>query len=76
METTIAAIYEKGLLRPLEPLDLNEGTRVNIVVVDSAAAAFAQLAAIAALPLEIERDEAAARDHDRYLYSATKDDQP
>jgi predicted DNA-binding antitoxin AbrB/MazE fold protein len=75
METTIAAIYEKGLLRPLEPLGLTEGARVNIVVVDSAAA-FAQLAAIAALPLEIERDEAAARDHDRYLYSATKDDQP
>jgi predicted DNA-binding antitoxin AbrB/MazE fold protein len=75
METTIAAIYEKGLLRPLEPLGLNEGARVNIVVVD-AAAAFAQLAAIAALPLEIERDETAARDHDRYLYSATKDDQP
>jgi predicted DNA-binding antitoxin AbrB/MazE fold protein len=40
MSETIAAIYEKGVLRPLEPLSLAEHTRVQIqIVADSASPA-------------------------------------
>ena len=37
MNDTIAAIYEKGVLRPLEPLPLAEHTRVQIRIVAEAA---------------------------------------
>jgi len=33
MTETIAAIYEKGVLRPLEPLNLREQQRVHIQIV-------------------------------------------
>jgi predicted DNA-binding antitoxin AbrB/MazE fold protein len=32
--TQIAAIYEHGVLRPLEPLDLDEYQRVTITIAD------------------------------------------
>ena len=32
MQTNIEAIYEKGVLRPDNPLDLTEGTRVSLLV--------------------------------------------
>jgi predicted DNA-binding antitoxin AbrB/MazE fold protein len=36
MNDTIAAIYEKGVIRPLEPLTLAEHTRVQIRIVPEA----------------------------------------
>lgn len=36
MTKTLSAIYENGLLRPLEPLSLNEHQRVSVTVSDVA----------------------------------------
>lgn len=33
MTTTVAAIYEQGVLRLIQPLSLVEGTRVEIIVI-------------------------------------------
>ena len=73
MATRIDAIYEHGVFRPTEPVELPEGERVQIVVVStdalpSASEAARILAEIAALPLETTDDETVSRDHDRYLY--------
>jgi len=71
MTTTAAAIYEHGVLRPLSPLPLAEGTRVEVTVTDviSGGRTGAELAGRwAALPhlsaeeaVAFERDEAAIR---------------
>ncbi|EDY18735.1 Protein of unknown function DUF104 [Chthoniobacter flavus Ellin428] len=37
MTTTAAAVYEKGVLRPLSPLPLAEGARVEVTVTDEIA---------------------------------------
>lgn len=73
MTLQIEAVYEQGLLRPLQPLALAEGTQVAITLVappPAKCAAYEILTAIAALPLEVEREERAGRDHDRFLYGA------
>lgn len=70
---TLEAIYEGGSLRLMQPLDLPEGTRVEITFVKSGAN-FQQktsadiLAAIASLPLEGNKDEFSGRDGDKVLY--------
>ena len=38
MATSIEAVYERGVLRPLKPLGLAEGTKVAIVLVEPIAA--------------------------------------
>jgi predicted DNA-binding antitoxin AbrB/MazE fold protein len=35
MSKQIKAIYENGVLRPLEPLDLDESQRVTLTIADS-----------------------------------------
>ena len=35
MSTSIEAIYERGVLRPVEPLALPEGSKVSIVLLDT-----------------------------------------
>ncbi len=35
MTRTLPAVYEKGVLRPLEPLELKESQRVSITVSDT-----------------------------------------
>lgn len=75
MATTVQAIYQDGALRPLEPLELAEGTRVEVTVTalqlddeaSEARRAEEMLKAIAALPLEAE-GHFSNRDHDRALY--------
>jgi predicted DNA-binding antitoxin AbrB/MazE fold protein len=57
MATPIAAIYEQGVLRPTQPIDLKEGTQVKLIIVNEQDPSIPQspasiLAAIAALPLE------------------------
>jgi predicted DNA-binding antitoxin AbrB/MazE fold protein len=74
MTLQIEAVYEQGVLKPLAPLALVEGTRVEITLVTQpppARTPYEILSAIAALPLEVEREERAGRDHDHYLYGNT-----
>ncbi len=71
--TTIEAVYEGGVLRPIEPVDLHEGARVQLLVVreqrPSQKTPAEILAEIAALPREGSAEvETASRDHDTYLY--------
>ena len=79
---TIEAVYEHGVLRPLEPLALPEGARVRVSVAGKPASGEkpakkvsesqktpAQiLAEIAALTIEGKQDEFSGRDHDEVLY--------
>lgn len=73
MTTRFTAVYEHGLLRPTEPVSLEEGTRVEVIVVQPSSLADARraaeiLAEIAALPMEPGGTEFAGRDHDKILY--------
>ena len=72
MTTTAAAVYEHGVLRPLAPLPLTEGSRVEVTVTDeehdnilsTASRTGAELAQLwPALP-HLAGDEAAAFEHD------------
>jgi predicted DNA-binding antitoxin AbrB/MazE fold protein len=67
MTKEIEAIYEHGMIRPLQPLDLPEGSRLDVIVVTHEEArtngsAAEILAEIAALPLEGDDDAFAGRD--------------
>ena len=72
MTTTVYAVYENGVLRPLTPLGLPEGQRVRVMVAPEETAqsqrAAAILAEIAALPVQGSGDPFTSRDHDRVLY--------
>jgi predicted DNA-binding antitoxin AbrB/MazE fold protein len=81
MTTTAAAIYENGVLGPLSPLPLAEGTRVEVTVREEALPSLAEISTvagllgqIAALPMESKEGSFSGRDHDRALYGppATK----
>ena len=70
---TLEAVYEGGVLRLTQPIDLPEGTRVEITLTKSGSN-FQQktpadiLGAIASLPLEGNKDKFSGRDHDKVLY--------
>ena len=71
--TKIEAVYEQGIIRPLQPLELPEGTRLDLIVITheqsktngNAAEIFVE---ITALPLEGSSDGCAGREHDSILY--------
>jgi predicted DNA-binding antitoxin AbrB/MazE fold protein len=73
MTTCITAVFEGGLLRPTTPLELPEGTRVEVIIRSAHAnakesrAAANILAEIAALPTA-GGDPRTGQDHDRILY--------
>ncbi len=75
MNQRVTAVVEQGRLRPTVPLDLPEGTEVQIIIVPSAPAEPPKprrrpheiLAELAALPDE-PGPEFSGRDHDRILY--------
>jgi predicted DNA-binding antitoxin AbrB/MazE fold protein len=71
MTTTVDAIYENGVLRPLKPLALSEGQRVQIAVSAEGMAdphnVGTILAEIAALPVDGTGDPFTRRDHDHVL---------
>jgi predicted DNA-binding antitoxin AbrB/MazE fold protein len=72
METTLEAVFEDGVLKPLKPLDLPEGAHVNLYVIEQGVPRQSDspadlIAAIANLPKE-EGPEFTARDHDIVLY--------
>jgi len=75
MSHTIAGIYENGVIRPLEDVDLAEGERVSVIVNGnvSAEAASRILEGIAKLPLEGTEDIFSGRDHDTVLYGKTRE---
>lgn len=82
MSHTIHAIFDAGVFRPLEPVELAEGTQVEVNVPAAAPPAelspeelVRQQAAIAkflakmeALPNEGPDDGFSGRDHDKILY--------
>ena len=73
MTKEIEAVYEHGIIRPLNPLELPEGTRLDLIVItheqpktnDNSAEILAE---IAALPLEGSNDAFSGREHDTILY--------
>jgi len=73
MTVEIEAVYEKGIIRPLAPLELPEGSRLDVIVItheqpktNNNAAEI--LAEIAAHPLEGSSEGFAGREHDSILY--------
>lgn len=71
MTTLIPAIYEGGMLRPLEPVDLGEKERVYVLLLpdEPAKVAATQRAALAELIGigESQESEVSIR-HDEFLY--------
>ena len=74
MSKQIAAIYEGGVIRPLEPPDLTEGEELDVVLLprpkQTRQSPADILAEIAKLPLEGKTDVFSGADHDRALYEA------
>ncbi len=75
MTKSCAAVYDNGVLRLREPLPLENGAAVDVVVtVPQTPAASSNiagvLAEIAALPLEADDQGFCGADHDRVLYGA------
>jgi predicted DNA-binding antitoxin AbrB/MazE fold protein len=73
MTKKIEAIYEQGMIRPLQPLELPEGARLDLIVIthdepNTNGNTAEILAEIAALPLESSDDAFAGREHDSILY--------
>ena len=71
MQTPIEVFYERGVLRPVKPIQLPEGTRAEIIILPQDQAAenpAAILAEIAALPEEGLTDSFSGKDHDVILY--------
>ena len=73
MTKEIEAVYERGMIRPLQPLELPEGAHLDVIVIThdeikTNGNAAEILAEIAALPLEGADDAFADRDHDSILY--------
>ncbi len=79
MTTTVEAIYEAGVLRLLEPVELPEGAQVKVTVVANGVKLLdgpktdprtpAQIMAeIAALSISHGEVETSSRDHDHILY--------
>jgi len=73
MTKEIEAVYEHGLIRPLQPLELPEGARLDLIVITheqpkSNGNTAEILAEIAALPQEGANDDFAGREHDSMLY--------
>ena len=69
----IEAIYERGIIRPLQPLELPEGARLDLIIItheqsEANGNAAEILAEIAALPPEGSTDEFSGREHDSILY--------
>jgi predicted DNA-binding antitoxin AbrB/MazE fold protein len=73
MTFTLQAIYEQGMLRLMQPVDLPEGTSVKVIITANDLTQEEKnpadiLAQIAALPLEGDPENFSGRDHDRILY--------
>lgn len=74
MTEQIQAVYEKGVIRPIEPLELAEGERLEVVLLRRKRGAAQALAEIAELPIEGETSEFSGAEHDEILYPKKSDD--
>ncbi|MGZ3384149.1 MAG: antitoxin family protein [Isosphaeraceae bacterium] len=83
MSTTIEALYEQGVPRLSRPIDLADGTQVNVIVIASHPAltpvipdepgprkktSAEIMSEIAAMPMESSPDGFSGEDHDQVLY--------
>ncbi len=72
MTKKIEAVYEQGMIRPLQRLELPEGTRLVLFVVSKQGTTNGKaaeiLAEIAALPVEGASETFAGAEHDTILY--------
>jgi predicted DNA-binding antitoxin AbrB/MazE fold protein len=72
MNRQIQAVYEQGVIRPLEPVEFDEGERLEIVLLEKKAKDKCNpaqvLAEIAKLPIESSSGEFSGADHDEVLY--------
>jgi predicted DNA-binding antitoxin AbrB/MazE fold protein len=85
MTTKVEAVYEHGVLRPRQPLPLDDGTKVDVLVLSDEASTAKKtgrrpsrqetpaeiLAEIAALSVD-HGVETSSRDHDQVLYGKAK----
>ena len=74
MTARFTAIVDHGLLRPTVPIEFEEGTTVEVVVVsqatDNQPSNAAQILADLAKLATTSGDPATGRDHDRVLYGS------
>jgi predicted DNA-binding antitoxin AbrB/MazE fold protein len=73
MSTSFEAIYEKGVFRPIQHVDLADGTRVEVIVISRESPPRKRtpaevLAEIAAMDVESDAEGFSGRDHDQVLY--------
>lgn len=72
MSRTVTAIFENGIIRPLQPVDLDNGEEVEVILLKkgepSPVEASTILSDIADLPLEGDSDAFSGADHDDILY--------
>jgi predicted DNA-binding antitoxin AbrB/MazE fold protein len=73
MTTTIQAVYEGGVFRPIRQIALTEGTHVEVLIPAVASsrdpkAVAARLAQIADKADRSGQPESASRDHGQFLY--------
>ena len=71
MSSTIDAIFENGMLRPLSPVGLQEGDRVEVILITrdhDPVKSREILRRIASLPSEGPEDGFSGADHDSVLY--------
>ncbi len=74
MTTRVEAIYEQGILRLKEPLFLQDGAEVEVIVIAGRKPLAENLspaellARISQLPVEGADEEFSARNHDQVLY--------
>ncbi len=72
MPRTFDAVYEKGILRLIEPIELDEGCHVEVVIFKRDLVPKSPkdiLARIAALPIIGDTKPFSGEDHDAVLYS-------
>lgn len=73
MAITTEAVYEQGVLRPVQPIPLAEGEQVEVIIVskpDQGKQSPSEiLAQIAAMPTEENAQTFSGRDYDRLLYN-------
>lgn len=73
MTTTIEAVYEGGVFRPVRQIALTEGTHVDVLITGPAPrrdpkAVATRLSQIAAKASRGGQTESTSTDHDQYLY--------
>lgn len=75
MSQTISAIYENGVIRPLQQVALNNGDEIEVLVIDrrpDPQEAYRILHEISALPDDGPVDGFSGGDHDSVLYPSQK----